>query len=201
MKKLVVYIHGKGGSANESEHYKSIFRDCDVLGLDYKSQTPWDARVEFCDFFDDMREKYNFVTVIANSIGAFFAMNALSARHVDCAFFISPIVDMEKLILNMMALSNITENDLREKQEITTSFGENLSWKYLSYVREQPIIWKIPTHILYGENDALTSHEIIFGFADKIGASLTVMKGGEHWFHTDAQMKFLDEWLKKCEQI
>ena len=28
------------------------------------------------------------------------------------------------------------------------------------------------------------------------GAALTVMPGGEHWFHTEAQMQFLDRWLQ-----
>jgi len=28
------------------------------------------------------------------------------------------------------------------------------------------------------------------------GAALSVMDGGEHWFHTDAQMIFLDNWIK-----
>ena len=33
-KKLVFYVHGKGGSASESEHYKPFFRDYDVYGFD-----------------------------------------------------------------------------------------------------------------------------------------------------------------------
>lgn len=28
MKKAVLYIHGKGGSASESEHYKRLFDVC-----------------------------------------------------------------------------------------------------------------------------------------------------------------------------
>ncbi len=28
------------------------------------------------------------------------------------------------------------------------------------------------------------------------GATLTVMKGGEHWFHTEEEMNFLDEWIR-----
>lgn len=28
---------------------------------------------------------------------------------------------------------------------------------------------------------------------------LTVMPGGEHWFHTDKQMRFLDNWLREHE--
>ena len=43
MKKAVIYVHGKNGSASEAERYKKIFDDCDVVGLDYKSDTPWDA--------------------------------------------------------------------------------------------------------------------------------------------------------------
>ena len=46
MSKAVIYIHGKGGSSAEAEFYKSIFEDYDVFGLDYKSQTPWEAREE-----------------------------------------------------------------------------------------------------------------------------------------------------------
>ena len=57
--------------------------------------------------------------------------------------------------------------------------------------------WPIPTSILYGENDNLTSLETIRTFADKIGADLTVMKDGEHWFHTEDQMAFLDQWIRK----
>ena len=40
MDKIVVYIHGKGGNSGEAIHYKSLFSDCDVIGLDYTSQFP-----------------------------------------------------------------------------------------------------------------------------------------------------------------
>ena len=59
------------------------------------------------------------------------------------------------------------------------------------------IKWKIPTHILYGGKDNLTSYETISGFANKINATLTIMQDGEHWFHTEKQMKFLDEWISQ----
>ncbi|MGN1076286.1 MAG: alpha/beta hydrolase, partial [Candidatus Enteromonas sp.] len=39
--------------------------------------------------------------------------------------------------------------------------------------------------------------ETISDFAEQAGASLTIMKGGEHWFHTDSQMRFLDDWIRK----
>lgn len=45
------------------------------------------------------------------------------------------------------------------------------------YVRENPIEWSIPTKILYGSNDNLTSLETMREFARKIGSPLTVMCG------------------------
>ena len=74
-------------------------------------------------------------------------------------------------------------------------FGETLSWAYLTYVREHPVLWQVPTRILYGAHDNLTSLETIRAFAEKTGAELTVMPDGEHWFHTEWQMQFLDQWI------
>ena len=111
--------------------------------------------------------------------------------------FISPIVNMEKLIADMMLWANVTEDKLQSKKEIPTAFGETLSWEYLCYVRRHPIVWNIPTCILYGGKDHLTSRKTISEFAEKQGAGLTVMEDGEHWFHTDAQMQFLDAWIRR----
>ena len=47
MKKAVIYIHGKDGTAEEAEYYTSIFQNADVIGFDYKAQTPWEAKEEF----------------------------------------------------------------------------------------------------------------------------------------------------------
>lgn len=195
MKNAVIYIHGKGGTAEESVHYRSLFVDCDVIGFDYRAQTPWEAKTEFSEYFDSLACRYRSVSIIANSIGAYFAMNALSEKNVAKAYLISPIADMEKLIGDMLNWANVSEEALCSQGEITTDFNETLSWEYLCYVRDNPICWQVPTHILYGENDDLTTYETIKKFADDICATLTVMKGGEHWFHTTEQMDFLDNWI------
>ena len=192
---LIIYVHGKGGSAEEAKHYQSLFPESDVIGFDYQSQNPWEAKSEFPGFFDLHSKGYDAVTLIANSIGAFLSMHGLAEKKIFQAMFISPIVNMERLISDMMMWSNVTEAELESKKEIPTEFGETLSWEYLCYVRKHPIKWNIPTCILYGESDHLTSRETISGFADRIGAALTVMEDGEHWFHTEEQMKFLDHWL------
>ena len=81
----------------------------------------------------------------------------LDETLVDRAYLISPIVDMEKLICNMMQWSGVTEQEL-----------------------------------------ALTSIETVSAFAKQHHAGLTVMPGGEHWFHTEEQMQFLDHWIREC---
>lgn len=197
MNQLIVYIHGKGGSAEEAEHYKPLFEDCDVIGLDYIARSPWEAETEFPRLFDSICGGHESVTVIANSIGAYFTMISLNDKRIEKAFFISPVVNMEKLITDMMLWANVTEDELREKGEIVTAFGETLSWKYLCYAREHPARWTVPTHILYGEKDHLTSYETVSAFANQSKATLTVMKNGEHWFHTEEPMKYLDHWIEQ----
>ena len=195
MKELVLYIHGKGGCAGESEHYKALFPECEVAGLDYQTFTPWETREEIREAVTKLNAEYDSITLIANSIGAFFSMNASINTMIRCAYFISPVVDMEQLILNMIARAGATEKELKEKDVIPTSFGEDLSWEYLCYVREHPVCWTVPTRILYGSRDNLTSYETITAFAKAHGAELTVLEEGEHWFHTDEQMRFLDNWI------
>lgn len=195
MSKIVVYIHGKGGNYKEYLHYVPLFKGVKVVGFDYHSTTPWDAKKEFLDYYNGIIKEYDKVIIVANSIGAYFTLNSLNGKQIEKAYFISPVVDMEKLILNMLKWVNATEEDLRLKGEIETPFNETLSYKYLTFTRENPIKWNIKTHILYGENDNLTDLETINSFCKNNNATLTVMGGGEHWFHTKEQTEFLDKWI------
>ena len=198
---VIVYIHGKGGSAEEADHYRSLFPSCDVLGLDVQSPLPWEAGKQIHTAVNELKKTYDRVTLIANSIGAFFAMNAGIEREISRAYFISPVVDMEKLIRDMMSWAGVTESKLRQEGVIHTAFGEDLSWEYLCYVRSHTISWNVPTEILYGSRDDVTSPETIREFADRHHADLTVMEGGEHWFHTEEQMAFLDKWIRERRSV
>lgn len=196
MKKAVIYVHGRNGSPDEADHYRRFFDETyDVIGFDYKTEFPWEAKEEFSDYFNTIGKNYKNILLIANSIGAYSSLISLSEKHIEKALLISPIVDMEKLILDMMKWAKVTEEELYLKEELKASCGESLSWKYLSYVRNNPITWNVPTSILYGEKDHITSLETITSFANKINARLTVMPDGEHWFHTREQMDFLDNWI------
>ncbi|MED9970915.1 MAG: hypothetical protein UFA98_13065 [Ruminococcus sp.] len=47
----VLYIHGKNGSAAECERYTPLFPECEVIGLDYQTFTPWEtgAHIRFAE--------------------------------------------------------------------------------------------------------------------------------------------------------
>ena len=199
-KKAVLYVHGKGGNAAEAAFYEAIFPECDVMGFDYKAETPWESIGEFQAEAKRLLSEYDSVILVANSIGAYFSLLSLADMPIEKAYFISPIANMEKLILDMMQWAGVTEDEIKEKGVIATDFGEDLSWEYLTWVRSHPVSWHIPTEILYGSEDKLQSVDTIKAFADDIGAGLNIMEQGEHWFHTEEQLQFLREWLIRCEK-
>ena len=199
MKKAVLFLHGKGGSADEAEYYKPFFQNADVIGVDYRGDTPWYAKEDILAAYRWFAKQYDGISIVCNSIGAYFGMNALSGVDIEHAYFISPVVDMERLMLDIMSWSGVTEADLVEQKTIVVpNWDEPFSWEYLNYVREHPIVWHAPTDILYGEKDMLIPFETITNFVKNTGANVTVMKNGEHWFHTADQVKFHDAWMKQC---
>lgn len=180
---MVVYVHGAGGSASEAEFYKELFDD-EVVGLEYKSNTPWDFKEETNTFFDEHRD----VVLIANSIGAYFSL--LSNVVYSKAFLISPVVDMKKLIESMMRERNISPSELKEKKTIA-----DLSWEYYTFACNNIPHINSNAHIAFGEFDNLTSLETISNFAKINNATLDILKGGEHYFHTPRDMEFLKNWI------
>lgn len=196
MKKVILYIHGKDGSYKEADQYRKICDGFDVVGVDYNDYFPWVAQDDIKTAYNELRKEYERIYIIANSIGAYFAMHTLQKCEIEKALFISPILDMERLILDMMQWANVTEQELCEKGEIPTDFGETLSWEYLNYVRENSIDWKIRTEILFAGKDNFTSRKTVDIFVENHNAALTVMENGEHWFHTDEQLDFLYKWVR-----
>ena len=207
---VYLYLHGKNGCKEEAERFAATACEAgwQVLAIDLPEHgarknsperlLPWVAVPEIEAVYARMKPVWAHIRLYGVSIGAWLAMQALQGDAPEQALLVSPVVDMENLIVNMMQWANVTEDDLQKQKEIPTSFGETLSWAYLCYVREHPVTWTVPTHILYGEKDNLTSYETIAEFADRIGATLTVMENGEHWFHTKEQMDFLSDWIKQC---
>ena len=200
-----IFLHGQMGRKEEAETFAQAAcpKGYQVLSIDLPGHgarqnrgeelLPWTAVPDIQAALDWASRRWKTVSIRANSIGAYFAMLAFEAP--GRALLVSPVLDMEGLIQTMMGWAGVTEEQLRQQGEIATSFGQTLSWKYLCWVREHPPCnWTCPIRILYGSRDDLTSRQTIDGFVLRHDAGLTVMEGGEHWFHTPAQLAVLRKW-------
>lgn len=140
----------------------------------------------------------NNISVFACSMGAYFTLLAYSKESLKQCLFLSPVVNMERIINNMMTWFNIGENRLKAEKEILTPSGQTLYWDYYCYVKEHPIVaWDKPTAILYGSEDKLCEFDIVSEFVNCFDCNLEIMKSGEHYFHTEEQLQFFRQWLKK----
>lgn len=208
--RVFLFVHGKGGNKEEAELLAQIAceKGWDVAGIDlpgFGARTaeaerfvPWEAAPELRTVYEELKRRYKEVALYANSIGAYFSLLALGDKVLARALLVSPVTDMERLIRRMMGWAAVTAEQLEKEGEIPTAFGETLSWPYLCYVREHPVTrWDVPTRILYAGRDELVERESIDDFVKRFGAELTVMEEGEHWFHTEEQLKVLRQWIRE----
>ena len=197
-KKVVVYIHGLYGSAEEAKDYSYLKDEYDVVGLDYQDGNPWEIKDTIRNEFEKLTKDYKEIIVIANSIGAFYAYEYLSDYKIRHAFFISPIADMSQIIFNKMMREGIQHNELEEKKTIICKDGTVLSFDFYQHVSNYKDNWKVPTDILYGEHDEIVYIENIADFlASHPSSRLTIMHGAEHYFHTEEEKEFIKNWILK----
>ena len=206
---LFLYIHGKMGRKEEAARIAEIVcpKGYQVLSIDLPGHgertgemerfVPWEVVPELQAVYANTQKRWKKISLYANSIGAYFSLLALRDAKLEKSLFVSPILDMEKLIRDMMGWAGVTREQLQQAGEIPTAFGETLSWKYLTYAAEKRITkWDSPTAILYAGQDHLTARQTVDDFARQFGCAVTVMENGEHWFHTEEQLSVLDAWLQ-----
>lgn len=207
--RLYLYVHGKQSRKEEAEHFANIAEKSgyQVLSFDLPehgeraseqySCTAQNGVHDLKEIYSFVKHKYKSISLYACSLGAYFNLLAYRDIKFDKCLFLSPILNMERLIQNMMKWSSISEEELKEKRVHETSFGEMLSWDYYEYVRNNPVSkWYSRTFILYGENDNLTERCVLDSFAIQNGCTVDVMPNGEHYFHTKEQLEYLDNWLE-----
>ena len=204
-----LFLHGQMGCKEEAEAFAQVVchKGRQVLSIDLPGHgarrgqggelLPWTAVPEIQTALDWAARRWDSVSLRANSIGAYLAM--LAWEDPARALLVSPVLDMEGLILTMMGWAGVTEEKLRAQGEIPTSFGQTLSWDYLVWVREHPAhTWRCPTRILYGSGDSMTPRRTAEAYARRHNAELTVTEGGEHWFHTPEQLAALRKWEERA---
>ncbi|WP_018753023.1 alpha/beta hydrolase [Paenibacillus sanguinis] len=140
----------------------------------------------------------NSISLWANSIGAYFSLLAYKDESLKQSLFLSPVVDMGRLIQNMMQWFAVTEEQLHRDKELATPMGQTLYWDYYQYVMENPIMkWNTPTSILYGKKDELCEYDVLSSFCENFHCNLSVSKSSEHYFHTEEDLVVYREWIRK----
>lgn len=213
--KLFIVVHGN--MSNKEDNFAVILaeeataRGYQLLSFDLpehgdRKNEEYACNVQNCVHDLNIIMKYaqsisNNISVFACSMGAYFSLLAYKHNSLKQCLFLSPVVDMERIINNLMKWSNVNENMLEEEKVIPVNIdniGYTLYWDYYCYVKDHPINeWNIQTSILYGSNDDLCEFEAISKFVNSFKCNLEVMENGEHYFHTEEQLKFFRQWLKE----
>ncbi len=158
---------------------------------------PWNCAEDLAMVMRHARQISPNLSLFACSIGAYFSLLAYADEQLGQCLFLSPVVDMERLIRSMMQWFDVTEERLEAEREIPTPIGKTLSWKYFHYVKAHPIVkWDTKTSVLYGGKDAVCERDTVVQFCTQFGCDLTEMEDGEHYFHTQDQLAFYRKWLK-----
>lgn len=210
-----VYIAIHGNMSNKEDEVikilaeKVVKKGYQLLSFDLpehgerKKDTNYLCKVQNCindleQVIEYAKANYNEVNIWACSMGAYFSLLAYKDEDIKKCIFLSPVVDMKVIIDNMMLWSNTTEEELKEKREVKTDFGQTLYWDYYLYVKNNPITkWDKKTYILHGNKDNMQAETIIEKFVNDFNCDLVILENGEHYFHTEEQLNYYKNWLDK----
>lgn len=136
--------------------------------------------------------------LFACSMGAYFSLLAYQEEVFRQCLFLSPVVEMGRLIENMLRWAGLSPQRLEAAGALVIPAGQALYWDDYCFIKAHPVTrWEVPTDLLYGENDALCERVLLDEFARRFDCRLQVMERGEHFFHTPEQLAVYRDWLEK----
>lgn len=162
--------------------------------------TPPVCARELSAVLDYAGSRWNDVCLFAVSMGAYFSLLACPDRCLSHVWFLSPVVDMERLTRDMMGWFQISEARLEAEKAIPTPMGQTLYWEDHCYIRQHLVDrWPFPTDILRGAGDTLVAGETVAAFTERFSCRLRTAEGAEHWFHTQSDLAALSDWLRETD--
>ena len=207
-----VFIAAHGDQSNKEDQVIDVFaqeatkHDYQVLSFDLpghgerkQESTPCHVQIcvkELTDVMVFARSQFAQISLFGCSMGAYFSMLSYRDESIKQTILLSPVVDMKRIIENLMMYAQVTPKQLEQQKTIVTPF-KTLYWDYYKYVVEHPVIWDKKTSLLYGAKDFLCEYDYVKDFADRVHADMTVFDEGEHFFHADEQIAFYKDWLTK----
>ena len=211
--KIIITVHGdlsnKEDTIIELLAKNAILKGYCVLSFDLpehgeRKNNNYECNPPNC--ISDLRAVYSYVKPVSNevslfacSIGAYFSLLAFQGFAIRKSFFLSPVINMEQVIRNMMTGFQISEQRLKVEKKIHLPIDKILDWDYYTYVKQHPVNfdWNSSIDVLYGAEDTLTSQEEIKNFSQRHNAELTILENAEHYFHTSEQLHSYETWLSK----
>ena len=136
------------------------------------------------------------VDLLAGSIGACFSLCDTPAGTFECAWPVSPLIDLEHYIRGMMAEYSVTD----ERLETETLIGAPravLEWPCLRFVEEHPARLDIPSWAIRGDQDEVIPFSTLSRFVDAPGVELVQVEGGQHFLGRPPYLDTVVAWFEE----
>lgn len=204
-----IYIHGQGGNKFEAERFAMIAtsKGFQVLAIDLPKHgtrhdkvdfVPWEVEKELRIVMDYAKCRWNKICIRATSIGVYFSLLSFKSNKIEKCLFVSPLLDMQRMISDLMHLANVSAEQLKIKKVMNTDFGQTLSWQYYCYAIENKVKSLCKnTEILYASGDEVIPQNTIEKFAKENNCGITILNGCEHWLHLPNEVKYMEDWERK----
>lgn len=206
--RLIVAVHGMMGSKDDFEPLaeEAAAKGFQVLSFDLPEHggrkregiacNPPNAVKDLTSVMEYAQTLSSRISLYACSLGAYFSLLTYPDTQLEQCLFQSPVVDMSRLISNMMKAAGVSEERLKEERVIANPYGPQLEWAYYSYVKAHPIEkWAFRTAIVMGADDEVSEVDAVKGFASRFAADLTLLEGSQHYLHTVEEIGAIRTWI------
>ena len=163
---------------------------------DDKAFTPMDASPEVRAFARLARSQSTEVSLLANSIGAYFSLCDTPAGTFDRAWMVSPLLDLEYYIRDIMAEYSVTDEQLEAQTVIDTPRGV-LERSYLRFVEEHPARLNAPSWMIRGDQDEMVPLNALSRFVGAPGVELVQVEGGQHFLGQPPHLDTVVAWFEE----
>ena len=163
---------------------------------DDKAFNPMEASPEVRTFAQLARSQSTEIGLLANSIGAYFSLCDTPAGTFERAWLVSPLLDLEYYIRDIMAEYSVTDEQLEAETEINTPRGV-LEWPYLRFVEKHPARLDIPSWIIRGDQDEMVPLGTLSRFVGAPGVELVQIEGGQHFLGQPPHLDTVVAWFEE----
>ena len=163
---------------------------------DDKAFNPMEASPEVRTFAQLARSQSTEIGLLANSIGAYFSLCDTPAGTFERAWLVSPLLDLECYIRDMMAEYSVTDEQLEAETEINTPRGV-LEWPYLRFVEKHPARLDIPVGLFAATRMKWSLWAPSAGSSAHPGSNSSRSRGGQHFLGRPPYLDTVVAWFEE----